>query len=97
MGTRLCSWSLGLALVAALLLVPAGVATAQLQQAAQRLADAYAPIVMVREQQDPPCDTAEEQYRHPTSVDTVLGNPSVTLTHYVSDKSSWRARHPRRG
>jgi len=82
----LCSWSLGLALVAALLLVPAGVATAQLQQAAQRLADAYAPIVMVREQQDPPCDTAEEQYRHPTSVDTVLRNPSVTLTHYVSDK-----------
>ena len=41
---------------------------------------------MVRKQEDPPCDTAEEQYRSPTSVDTVLGNPAVTLTHYVPGK-----------
>jgi hypothetical protein len=73
-------------MVAALLLVTAGPATAQPQDAAHRLAEAYAPIVMPREQQDPPCDTTEEQYRSPTSVNTVLGNPSVTLTHYVSGK-----------
>jgi hypothetical protein len=40
---------------------------------------------MLREQRDPPCDTAEEQYQ-PTSVDTVLGNTSVTLTRYVPGK-----------
>ncbi|HYJ20807.1 MAG TPA: hypothetical protein VEW07_02140 [Solirubrobacterales bacterium] len=40
---------------------------------------------MLREQRDPPCDTAEEQYQ-PTSVDTVLGNTRVTLTRYVPDK-----------
>jgi hypothetical protein len=85
MRTRLCRWSLGLAMAAAPLLAPAGAAAAQPQAAAQRLAETYAPIVMLREQQDPPCDTAEEQYQ-PTSVDTVLGNPSVTLTHYVPDR-----------
>jgi hypothetical protein len=82
MRTRSCRWALGLAIVAALL-VSAGPATARPQGAAQRLAETYAPIVMPREQEDPPCDTAEEQYRSPTSVNTVLGNPSVTLTRYV--------------
>jgi hypothetical protein len=48
--------------------------------AARKLAAKYAPIAMLREQQDPPCETSAEQYQ-PTSVDTVLGNPSVTLTH----------------
>ncbi|HEV2728150.1 MAG TPA: hypothetical protein VGV34_07635, partial [Solirubrobacterales bacterium] len=47
--------------------------------AAQRLAEKYVPVAMLREQLDPPCDTKEEQYQ-PTSVDTVLGNPTVTLT-----------------
>jgi hypothetical protein len=50
--------------------------------AAARLADKFAPITMLREQQDPPCDTDEEQYE-PTSVDTVLGNPTVTLQELV--------------
>jgi hypothetical protein len=86
MGTRFWSWSLGLALVVAPLLVSGGAATAQPQDAAQRLAEAHAPVVMPREQQDPPCDTAEEQYRSPTSVGTVLGNPSVTLTRSVPGK-----------
>ncbi len=45
---------------------------------AQRLIDAYAPITMLREEQDPPCETSAEQYE-PTSVSTVLGNPSVEL------------------
>ena len=35
---------------------------------------------MLREEQEPPCETSAEQYQ-PTSVDTVLGNPTVTLTH----------------
>jgi hypothetical protein len=86
MRTRLRRWAVGLAVVAAPLLVPTGTATAQTQAATQRLAKAYAPVVMVRKQEDPPCDTAEEQYRSPTSVDTVLGNPAVTLTHYVPGK-----------
>ena len=45
---------------------------------AQQLIDTYAPITMLREEQDPPCETSAEQYE-PTSVSTVLGNPSVEL------------------
>jgi hypothetical protein len=45
---------------------------------AQRLIAAYTPITMLREEQDPPCETSAEQYE-PTSVSTVLGNPSVEL------------------
>ena len=50
------------------------------EAAAQKLAERYAPITMLREQQDPPCETSAEQYQ-PTSAGTVLGNPTVTLTH----------------
>jgi hypothetical protein len=46
--------------------------------AAKRLAARHAPITMLREEQDPPCETTAEQYE-PTSVDTVLGNPDVAL------------------
>jgi len=45
--------------------------------AAQKLVDAYSPIVMLRDQSDP-CDTSQEQYQ-PTTVDTMLGNPKVEL------------------
>ncbi len=45
---------------------------------AQRLIDAYTPITMLREEQKPPCETSAEQYE-PTSVSTVLGNPTVEL------------------
>jgi hypothetical protein len=64
----------------------AGVAPAQAQDdpAAQQLADRYAPIVMVREQTDPPCDTSGEQYQL-TSVDTMLGNPNATLRRTRAD------------
>jgi hypothetical protein len=55
-------------------------------EAARRLAEKYAPIAMLREQRDPPCNTSEEQYQ-PTTVDTVLGNPTVTLTHELPDGS----------
>jgi hypothetical protein len=80
MRSRLCRWFLGFVAVAAL--VPPGGAVAEPLSVTQRLANTYAPVVMLREQQDPPCNTSEEQYQ-PTSVDTVLGNPTVTLTRYV--------------
>jgi hypothetical protein len=51
---------------------------------AQRLIDAYAPITMLREEQDPPCETSAEQYE-PTSVSTVLGNPAVELKRVEED------------
>jgi hypothetical protein len=62
-------------------LAPAGSATAApvSDEAAQRLAEKHVPITMLREQLSPPCNTKEEQYQ-PTSVDAVLGNPTVTLT-----------------
>jgi hypothetical protein len=50
--------------------------------AALQLAQKYAPITMLREETEPPCEKTAEQYQ-PTSVDTVLGNPTVTLEHYV--------------
>jgi hypothetical protein len=72
----------GLATIALLLLVLAAPAAAQPPSAAQRLADRFAPIAMVREQQSPPCQTTAEQYQ-PTSVDAVLGNPAVKLVRDV--------------
>jgi hypothetical protein len=75
---RLRYWLSALAVVSTVLFSPAGSVAAHPDAAAQRLAETYAPIAMLREQQDPPCDTAEEQYQ-PTSVETVLGNPGVTL------------------
>jgi hypothetical protein len=50
------------------------------EAAARRLAATYSPITMLREERDPPCEKTAEQYE-PTTVDTVLGNPTVTLTH----------------
>ena len=47
---------------------------------AQELAEKYVPIAEIREETDPPCDTSQEQYQ-PTSVETVLGNPTVLLQH----------------
>jgi hypothetical protein len=83
--------SLGLATIAALCL-PAAAASAAVntkdvvltanpsEAAARQLAHRYAPITMLREQRDPPCEKSAEQYQ-PTSVGTVLDNPTVTLTH----------------
>jgi hypothetical protein len=50
------------------------------EAAARKLAEKYVPITELRKETDPPCDTSEEQYQ-PTSVDTVLGNPTVLLQH----------------
>lgn len=75
---------LALALVAIGL---AGAAPAAAQEGAeQRLIEDYAPRVMIREQQDPPCEISAEQYR-PTSVDVVLGNPTVELTELAGGEA----------
>jgi hypothetical protein len=50
------------------------------EAAAAKLAHRYAPITMLREEVDPPCETSAEQYQ-PTSVGSVLDNPTVTLEH----------------
>ncbi len=50
----------------------------------ERLIDTYTPITMLREEQDPPCETSAEQYE-PTSVSTVLGNPAVGLKRVEED------------
>jgi len=73
-------------LVGALLacVLAGGAADARAAGDAQRLADRYAPIVMVRKQVDPPCDTSREQYQL-TDVGTVLGNPTVTLRRTNAD------------
>jgi hypothetical protein len=63
-------------LVVVALLCQSGEASASTP--AQRLIEAYTPITMLREEQEPPCETSAEQYE-PTSVSTVLGNPSVEL------------------
>ncbi|HEU5106127.1 MAG TPA: hypothetical protein VFU11_09820 [Solirubrobacterales bacterium] len=71
----------------ALLAGPASAAVSEAppaDPAAQKLAERYVPITMLREQRDPPCNKKEEQYQ-PTSVETVLGNPTVTLTHEEPD------------
>jgi hypothetical protein len=81
--------SQGIAGAAALLLLfllpTASAGAAESQSAAQRLADLYSPVVMLREQEDPPCDTSGEQYQ-PSDVDTMLGNPSVVLTRPREDE-----------
>jgi hypothetical protein len=46
---------------------------------AQRLVDAYAPRLVIREEEDPPCEKTAEQYES-TTVGIMLGNPRVTLT-----------------
>jgi hypothetical protein len=55
--------------------------------AAQRLVDAYSPIVMMGEQSKDVCDASDEQYGPPTSVDVVLANPRVRLMVHVARKN----------
>jgi hypothetical protein len=59
----------------------ASAAESPFEAASERLAQRYAPITMLREEKDPPCETSAEQYE-PTTVHTMLGNPTVTLQHY---------------
>jgi hypothetical protein len=71
-----------------LLALPAatGAKPPDLGDPAQRLIATYAPITMLREEQDGPCETSAEQYE-PTTVSTVLGNPSVNLLRAEEDGS----------
>ncbi len=61
-----------------------GIPDPKAESAAEELAEKYVPITELREETDPPCDTSEEQYE-PTSVDTVLGNPTVLLQHEAAE------------
>jgi hypothetical protein len=67
-------------LLLALVLVPVAARAAEPESPAAELAQKYVPITELREETDPPCDTAQEQYQ-PTSVESVLGNPTVLLQH----------------
>ncbi len=76
---------LALAAFSSLLVAPT--ASADVSAAQQQLVSSYAPILNLREQTDDKnCDTTEEQYNPPTAVDTVLGNPAVTLINYVNGR-----------
>jgi hypothetical protein len=77
-----------LAAIASLLL-PATAGAISATPAEQNLVRAYAPILMMRAQEDPvgdPCVKTEEQYNPPTWVEVVLGNPEVKLVHYVDGR-----------
>jgi hypothetical protein len=76
-----------LVFTASALLLPTASAGAATSAQQEQLVDAYAPHLMLREQtKDDNCDTTEEQYGPPTTVDTVLANPSVKLVHYVGGR-----------
>ena len=79
--------------VLALCLVPPARASASVS-ATQRLVNAYSPIVMMRSQKDGLCNTSEEQYAPPTTVNVVLGNPHVQLLERVDGHTIQRARAP---
>lgn len=74
-----------LAASASLMLTASAVAATSPEQ--EELVAAYAPHLMLREQTDDQnCNTREEQYSPPTTVDSVLGNPAVKLVHYTGGK-----------
>ncbi len=62
--------------------------------AAQQLADKYAPIVMVRSQDNGLCDSSEEQYAPPTAVESVLDDPKVRLLLHESGGTRLVKRAP---
>ena len=72
-----------------------GTPAAASELAAERLVDAYSPIVMMRAQRDGVCDKAEEQYGPPTSVNVVLSNPRVRLLERVGHRTLVIKRAPR--
>jgi hypothetical protein len=76
-----------LVLMASASLLPTASAGAATSPEQAQLVAAYAPHLMLREQTDDGnCNTREEQYGPPTTVDIVLGNPAVKLVHYVGGK-----------
>jgi hypothetical protein len=83
-----------LVLTASVSLIAAAGAEAATISPEQQLVQAYAPILKLREQTDT-CDEYEEQFSPPTSVDAVLGNPRVTLVHYVGGQDIPVKRAPK--
>ena len=83
-----------LVLTASASLLAASTAEAAVTPQQQQLVDAYAPILMMRQQQKALCDTKVEQYKPPTTVNTVLGNPAVKLVHYVGGRDVVVKRAP---
>ena len=72
------------------LTLPASGRAAEPPSVQQRLATEYSPILEIRKQTDPPCQTSTEQYQ-PTSVNTMLGNPNVTLERSVPGRRGLQA------
>jgi hypothetical protein len=73
------------AVVSGAVLSVASAAAAQAADGAKELlVRKHSPILMLRAQLNPPCDSKEEQY-HPTVVDVVLDNPQVTLVRTPPD------------
>lgn len=57
---------------------------------AQELVDKYAPIIMIKAQEDGECDSSGEQYA-PTSVDIVLDNNQIVLRQLGTDNPVMQA------
>jgi hypothetical protein len=83
---------LALALLVVVPLALPAAAAGEEADPAQQLIERYAPITMLREQRNPPCETSAEQYE-PTTVDTVLGNPAVTLKRVEEGGGEELIRH----
>ena len=80
---------------AAALAVLAGPAAAGAQTAAEReLAARYAPVMMLKENPDPPCSRRGEQYV-PSPVTITLGNPEVRLRRPRSRRRVRAGEHAR--
>jgi Vacuolar protein sorting-associated protein 62 len=80
----------GAAVTASLALsVPAQAAT---PSPAQQLAERYAPVMMLKHNDDPPCSTSGEQYL-PASVRILLGNPDVTLLYEPKGEKKKVVKH----
>jgi hypothetical protein len=94
LGRRRAAIGILISVIVLVLCVDAPASASASESATQRLADAYAPIVMMRAQRDGLCNTSEEQYGPPTTVNVVLRNPRVQLVERVGRRMVERARAP---
>ncbi len=74
-----------IAALAGLACLAAPVSASAARSPEQRLAERYAPILMLKVNSNPPCSTSGEQY-FPAPVDIVLGNPEVKLMRAETKK-----------
>ena len=65
-------------LVIALMICLPSASLADERSAARELAENHVPVLMIREQEDPLCGTAAEQYQV-MKVDALFGSPEVKL------------------